>query len=165
MSLYEQVSNLLATPDWGFGPGPTDNTLVTGFEGDSGAFIVAVAVREEQSQLVFYAYAPEATPGERLGAMMELVTRANYGMVVGNFELDLADGEVRFKVGVELDNLDDPTVVLPAHLGTCIRSLDMYLPAIAAVQEGRLTPVEALAAVEDAGEDDEGDGDGETAGS
>lgn len=47
-----------------------------------------------------YAYAligPERSKPEQMQAVAEYLTRANYGMYVGNFELDYDYGEVRFK--------------------------------------------------------------------
>lgn len=146
--LVKQMQDFLFDPDWGFGPGPTDSTLVSHFEGDNGSFIVALSIREDAQQLAFYAYAPDTTPEDRLGAMMELVTRANHGMIVGNFELDLADGEVRFKVAVDVEGLEDPTLVVKNHLAAALTTLDQYFPAIVAVQTGEADPADALARVE-----------------
>lgn len=148
MALMETISGMLSDPEWGFGPGPSENTLVTMFGGDHGNFIVAVGVREPEQQLVFYAYSPKEAPEDRRPAMMELVTRANHGMIIGNFELDLRDGEVRFKVGLDLEGVTDPRPLIEPHLSVCIMTLDQYLPAIDAVIEGSASPAEALAAIE-----------------
>jgi hypothetical protein len=146
--LVKRMQDFLFDPEWGFGPGPSDSTLVSHFEGDNGSFIVALSVREDAQQLVFYAYAPDVTPDEHLGAMMELVTRANYGLIIGNFELDLVDGEVRFKVALDVEGLEDPTVVVKSHLAAALTTLDQYFPAIVAVQSGEKTAADALAQVE-----------------
>lgn len=148
MTLMEKISGMLSDPEWGFGPGPADNTLVTMFRGDNGSFVVAVGVREAEQQVVVYAYSPKEAPQDRLPAMMELVTRANHGMLIGNFELDLSDGEVRFKVGLDLEAAEDPLPLFEPHLSVCIMTLDQYLPAIDAVIEGEASAIDALAAVE-----------------
>jgi hypothetical protein len=33
----------------------------------------------------------------------EFLTRANSGMVIGNFELDFADGEIRYKTSIDVE--------------------------------------------------------------
>lgn len=146
--LVKRMQDFLFDPEWGFGPGPSDSTLVLHFEGDNGHFVVALSVREDAQQLAFYAYAPDTTPEEHLGPMMELVTRANYGLVIGNFELDLADGEVRFKVAVDVEGLEDPTLVVKNHLAAALTTMDQYFPAITAVQSGEAGAAAALARVE-----------------
>lgn len=153
MTLMEKISGRLTDPEWGFGPGPSENSLVTMFEGDSGKFIVAVTVREPQQQLAFYAYSPVEAPEDKLPAMMELLTRANHGMILGNFELDLADGEVRFKVSIDVEKASDPLPLVDPHLSVCIMTMDQYLPAILAVISGEASPEEALALAEEDDED------------
>ena len=36
--------------------------------------------------------------------MNEFINRANYGLRNGNFELDVRDGEIRYKIYVDCDN-------------------------------------------------------------
>lgn len=77
-------------------------TLITSSNGD---FRGDVRVRVEQQQLVFYVYMGAKIPEERRPAAAEFLTRANYGLPLGNFELDFEDGEVRFKNSVSF--MDD----------------------------------------------------------
>ena len=37
---------------------------------------------------------------------LEFITRANYGIRVGNFEMDMSDGEIRYKVYINARGLD-----------------------------------------------------------
>jgi hypothetical protein len=36
--------------------------------------------------------------------MAEYLTRANYGLILGNFAMDMADGEVHYKVSVDFED-------------------------------------------------------------
>jgi len=147
MTLMERIAARLGAEQLGFEPGPTEDTLVTVLPGIHGTFVVAARVLEEDQRLVFYAFVPEDTAEDRRDEMMRFVTRANYGMIVGNFELDLGDGEVRFKVSVDLEGVKDISPLVMPQLTSCVAIFDQYLPALGAVQRG--TPVaEALAAVE-----------------
>ena len=40
----------------------------------------------------------QAVPEEKRSAVAEFITRANYGLPGGNFEMDWRDGELRYKV-------------------------------------------------------------------
>ncbi len=67
------------------------------FQGQNGDLLCTALIRLEAQHLVIYAYAPiKVLPETRLMAA-EYLTRANYGMFIGNFELDFNDGEVRYK--------------------------------------------------------------------
>ena len=60
-----------------------------------------------------------ADEGSR-ASVAEFITRANYGLTYGNFEMDYADGEVRYKMTVDCENqvpgydVLDRMVVMPA---------------------------------------------------
>ena len=74
-----------------------DRTVAFHLADDDGqAWDCAVLVDDEDERLVFYSTMLDAVPKDRLVAVMELVTRANFGLPVGNFELDLDDGELCF---------------------------------------------------------------------
>ena len=61
---------------------------------------------------------------EQLRQMMEFVCRANYGMRDGNFELDVNDGEIRFKTYVNCDGIEpsqeivEKSIQIPAAMFT-----------------------------------------------
>lgn len=72
-----------------------------------------------------YAYSPiGADKGDErmMSAMADFICRANYGMKNGNFELDMMDGEIRYKCYVDCDGAlpcDDVirnSIYCPAHM-------------------------------------------------
>jgi hypothetical protein len=98
---------------------------------------------EERHRFVFYVVAPVTVPPARVPAIAELITRANYGLAIGNFELDYADGELRYKTSIDVtgDRLTQP--LLHQLVLTNVRVMNHYLPAIAAVLAGT-APADAL---------------------
>ena len=147
MSVAEALVSYFEDAQLDFHPVTRDGTVYrVPFSGASGTWDVLAEVREDQDQILFYALCPERAEGDSATRVMELLTRLNYGMVLGNFELDLDDGEIRFKtaaVGPE------PT---PAYLSDVLMAnvtvMDACLPAIQSVIAGTRTPLEAMAALE-----------------
>lgn len=80
--------------------------------------------------------------------MAEFLTRANYGMLIGNFEMDFTDGEIRYKtsIDVEGDRLTSPLMQQIVYAN--VRTMDRYLPGIRKVIETDLTPAEIIASIE-----------------
>jgi hypothetical protein len=77
-------------------------------------------------------------------AVTEFIARANFGMVIGNFEMDMSDGEVRYHVGhVIVDgHLDDDTI---GHLvSTALFTADRYFPSFMQLLFGGNTPEDAV---------------------
>ena len=52
-----------------------------------------------------YHIAPVKAPVEQRSAISEFITRANYGLTNGNFEMDFNDGELRYKTNVSQHDL------------------------------------------------------------
>lgn len=62
----------------------------------------------KDDEYLVYAISPlgaDEDDGEMMTNMAEFICRANYGLKMGNFELDFNDGEVRFKVHVLCDGV------------------------------------------------------------
>jgi hypothetical protein len=77
-------------------------------------------------------------------AVTEFFTRANYGLVIGNFEMDMRDGEVRYHIGhVIVDGqLDDDTIT---HLiSTALFTADRYFPSFMQLLFGGTTAEDAV---------------------
>ncbi len=72
----------------------------TGIHCERGVYKVSVLGDETGKILAFYAISPLTVPPSRVAETAELITRINYGLSIGNFELGCDDGEVRFKTSI-----------------------------------------------------------------
>ena len=106
-------------------------------------------VRESQFLVLIYTILPVRCPDAKFPEMLELLTRANWGLPLGNFEMDLSDGEVRFKTSVDVEGvpLHQPPGAPAAEMAiTNILmankvAMDRYLPAILGLIYGDETVV------------------------
>src|SRR5690349_15987762 len=96
------------------------------------------------AQGLFYTVPPVTIPEADRRAMTELITRANFGIPIGNFELDLNDGELRCKTSIDVtgDRLSHP--LLHQLVLTNLKVMRIYLPAVRAVLAGA-APIDAIA--------------------
>lgn len=152
-TLFEFVKDFFANEGWEAEPIEGVTALRMHYQGKHDTLPCYARVRETQGTVAFYAQCPFSVPEERRAAVAEFITRANYGMVAGNFELDLGDGDLRYKTSLELgpEAQLDPPPSLPRiygrMVGNSLRMMDQYLPGITAVLDGG-DPAEAIAAVE-----------------
>ncbi len=81
-------------------------------------------------------------------AAAETIAHANFGLRLGKFELDFADGEVRFQVSQIL--VDDAVgqEVIDRMIGAAVNMLDTYVPTLLSVIYANDLPKEAVARVE-----------------
>ena len=80
--------------------------------------------------------------------MAEFITRANYGMIVGNFELDFSDGEVRYKTSVDVEGSEVTHALVKGLVYANVLTMDRYLKGIMAVAFGGVDAESAVASVE-----------------
>jgi hypothetical protein len=84
-----------------------------------------------------YLYAPISGDKDNLGELAKYLTMANYGLYNGNFELDVRDGEIRYKTFVNCDGIDSlsPEVIKDSiYVGWVM--MDRYGDGIAALALG-----------------------------
>ena len=124
-----------------------------GVAGTNGNFRVVVHCNVELEQLYDYVLTDVRVPEDRRLAVAELSTRANYGMRIGNFELDLRDGEVRYKSSVDFEHNALTASLAMNALMPALGTMDRYFPAVMGVAFGSIDPAEAIAELEPIVED------------
>lgn len=69
-------------------------------------------VQEQNHLLAVYGILPFLIPESHQSAALLLITQINYDMMIGNLEMDINDGEIRYKnaIDVEAVGMDDHTI-------------------------------------------------------
>lgn len=119
-------------------------------EGQNGHWVCIAHAREAEDRLVVYSIELTEAPAGRRAALAEFLTRANYGMIIGNFEMDFddADGEVRFKTSIDVEGDRLTTTLIGQLVKLNIQMMDKYLPGIRAVATTDITPLAAIEQIE-----------------
>jgi hypothetical protein len=120
----------------------------TRFEGKQGTFFCLAQVYIDLEQFAFYAIPHFKVPMKYRKAVSEYITRANYGLRLGNFELDLTDGELRFKNGLDFEGEKLSPQLIRNVIYPAVQTLDLYLPGFESIMKNGKKPIEALEAVE-----------------
>jgi len=146
-SLSAALVLFLTEDDWSFTR--INNSVVRlSFSGDNGTWTCFARVYEDNEQLIFYSLSPIEASKNKRSEIAELLTRANYGMIIGNFEMDYSDGEIRYKTSIDVEGSQLDNALIKRLLYTNLLMMDKYLPAIEAVINGEQTPEEAIDRVE-----------------
>lgn len=83
------------------------------------------------------ASAPVQGDPNDLGQLMRYLHQANYGLRNGNFELDVRDGEVRYKCWVSSNGLDSiPSDIIASSVFVPCSMMERYGDGIAALAMG-----------------------------
>ncbi len=116
---------------------------------DNGRFDAFIDVRPEQQQVLIYVIFPTSIPENQRVRVAEFITRANYGLIIGNFEMDFSDGELRYKSSYFYDDtFPNSEVVFLKNFYTALHMMNRYLPGIMAVIYANLSPQAAVNQIE-----------------
>ena len=109
-------------------------TVFTSFEGKNGRRRAVLVYEAEMERLLLYAILTDAGLPAARPAQLELLTRINYGLGTGCFEMDLDDGEIRYRVTFPAQ-MAMPHIILPMLVDACM-TVDTYAPTFASVADG-----------------------------
>lgn len=117
-------------------------------EAPNGAIDLFVHAHADTERLLVY-LRPQGLQIEnrQLPAMADFLTRANYGLPLGNFELDMNDGELNFKNSVDVRGGTLTVAMVKTLMLFGIESMNRYLPGMRAVLQGT-QPQQAIEAID-----------------
>lgn len=125
-----------------------EDTLVVPIEIGAMRLSGIATARRDMSILLFYAVGPERVAPERRTAVAEYITRVNYGLPMGCFEMDWEDGEVRYRTALDYEGTPLALVQVNNLIQPAIHVSDRYLPGLLRVASGEQEPEEAVAEAE-----------------
>jgi hypothetical protein len=146
--ILEEIIDFFTEDDWPFTKIKGEPVLRMAFQGDNGKWTCYAKARVEQEQFVFYSVCPVNAPENKRLAIAEFLTRANSGMIIGNFELDFADGEIRYKTSIDVQGDFLSFELIKQLVYANVTMMDEYLPGIMSVIDGDVSPLDAIAQIE-----------------
>ena len=118
------------------------------FSGNNGDLRCYAQVRTDLEQFLFYVIAPVKAPAPERAVVAEYLTRANYGLRIGNFEMDYNDGEVRYKSSIDFEGTALNPALIKNTIYPAVHTMDFYLPGLLSVMYGNLEPADAIEEIE-----------------
>ena len=107
-----------------------DNLIKIDAEGEKGNWQTFCKCLEDEKRFAYYSLCPSIVPKENISLMAEVLTRINYGLKVGNFEMDYDTGEIHFKTYVDFHSDEIPTEALAQCMYINILTFDQYFQTL-----------------------------------
>jgi hypothetical protein len=145
---FEEIVNFFKEDNWPFVQIEGEPLLQMVFQGDNGKWTCYAKARDDQEQFVFYSVCPVNAPDSKRLAVAEFLTRANSGMIIGNFEMDFEDGEIRYKTSIDVEGDSLSSALIKRLVYANVMMIDAYLPGIMSVIYGDVEPKDAITQIE-----------------
>ncbi len=147
-NIFEAMVKFFTTDDWQYTKIQGEPTLQMAFAGKNGRCNCYAKARETAQQFVFYSVSPINAPEHKKQSVSEFIARANYGMIIGNFELDFNNGEIRYKTSINVEETSLTFALIKHLVYANVTMMDEYLPGIIAVIESDISPELAINKIE-----------------
>lgn len=118
------------------------------YSGSNGDLRCYAQIRVELEQFVVYTMSPVKAPPERLADVAEYITRANYGLGIGNFEMRFDDGRIRYKSSLDFEGDELSPALIRNAIYPAVRIMNTYMPGLMKVIYAGAKPQETIAEIE-----------------
>ncbi len=145
---FESLVRYLEDNRWKFERHDLERSVNLGFAGENGCFRCLALVDADDDLFQFFSFVPMRVPEEKKTQIAELITRANYGLKIGKFEMDFSDGELRFQTSARYGAHTLHDEVIRDIIATNLMTVDRYFPAFSNVLFAGEEPEEAISRIE-----------------
>lgn len=137
------IHALLSAKDWPFTVDEDDGSVMYRLEGDELAWSTRITVVPETQRAVVMAELPVVAPPDKRVELAVWAARANDGLAVGSFDVDLDDGSVWCRTGIDVEDDRLSPALLNNLLMTNAVLVNRYGAGLLAWLDGDLPSAEA----------------------
>ena len=142
---FKALTDYLDGRKYNYNPYPEENRIAFSVCGHHADYRIQFRITHEGDYCQMVLNYPFRVRDEKLRlSVAELITRANYKMVVGKFEMDMSDGEVRYHVAHLIDGSDFTAEIVERIYMTALYTMDRYFPALMQHIHAGYTPEDAV---------------------
>jgi hypothetical protein len=153
--VYRTAAAYFESVDWEYAPVGDDISVALAFQGSDEHWRCIGQSLEEQNLFVFYSACTSNAAESALGETARFVARANYGMLQGAFELDLDDGDLRYRTTAKLGRVPADgwenglaTQLIADTIQVNVVTMDQYIHGLLSVASGSSTADDAIRIIE-----------------
>ena len=156
-TIAQAINNYLTEDEWHFSFDEKRGLFKFGLSLKGKIKKINYIVDVKDDEYVVYAVSPlgaDEDDKEMVASMAEFVCRANYGLVNGNFELDMRDGEIRFKCFVDCEGITPTSEMVRNSIHCPAAMFKRYGAGIVDIIFGKSSAQEAVEKCEKTNEDE-----------
>ncbi len=146
-SLLRTVMAFLVNEEIEFEHNVAKSVLRFRHTGQHGEWECYAKTQEESRVFIFYSIPTFQVPPDKLAEVAYYICQANYGLVMGNLEMDVTDGEIRYKTSIDVEGDSLSLEMVRNMVYANLNLMDCYLPGLMAILDQGKSVAEAIALV------------------
>lgn len=99
-------------------------------QGQIGQWLCFVRILEVTERIVVYSVLPDLVEAAQRPRLFHLIAWINYGLILGNFEIDPSDGEIRYKTSIDVEDITVSDTLIRNLIFSNFFSMDRYWHAL-----------------------------------
>lgn len=141
---FENLVEFFETEGLMYDARPEGGVVIASFGAQNLSVCIYFALLADEGLLQLFAPLPAKIPQGCRPAIAEAITRANFGMKMGKFELDYSSGELRFQIANAFTAEGLDAEIIRRLIGTAVHVVDHYFPAMMSIVYGNELPDDAI---------------------
>ena len=146
--IMDLVVRIFDSNEWGYELYPEESALRSAAEVYNGSFGYFVFTDEESGRLAIFVSVSPWTPAEARDAVYAYLMRTNWHLLGGSFQMDLSDGEVQYRVFLNVQASTFSEEMFVTALMGALEAVDQAYAGLMAVTWNDLSPAEATGEAE-----------------
>ncbi len=130
MSLFQLLYDILIQNDWEFESDDKNEVIKLKIQGINANFHSCLLVDEKQESLLCNTYIKHKIPFSKRLEVCDFMCRVNYEFAIGNFEMDMENGEIRYRTYLDLANAEPSREQVVNIVWNGVLGFDTYYPGL-----------------------------------
>ena len=144
MSLFQVLCDTLSRNGWQYNFDPRNEIIHIETHGVNINLHSVIYVDEEQESFLCNTHINLKIPYAKRTQVCEFINRVNYEMVNGNFEMDMEDGEIRYRTSLDVSNAEVSKEQIMNLIWHGAQSFDTFYPGLMDLLYENSTPEQAV---------------------
>jgi len=141
--ILDAVEKYLTGEDWNFKKLPDNEAILCSVKRKEASFRMVIQSREQSSLLTIKTSMENNIPeGKRL-IVSDFINRMNFHVQIGNFELDMNDGEIRFRTSIDIEDSTLTQAMIRNLMAVGVIMMDQAFPIIMGIVYGGVSAKDA----------------------
>jgi len=148
-ALAQRMDEYLKSQNWNYDFNEEDGLFRFGMSLENKMNNCRMVVMIGEDLFTSYAISPVSADTDTMAQVANYLTRANYGLKIGNFELDYRDGEIRYKATLFCADTIPSLEIVERVTDMPFRMMEHYGGGLLNVLFGNADPASEIAKIDD----------------